>query len=418
MRSLLKIGIRFLLSQKRNGTLSFLSIISLVGVTLGVASLLGVLSVMNGFTASLQKNLIDDHSHIVIQHKERIPFVFDQKTLSTIKTVPEVQGVSPFINLEMMISTSVGALGTELKAIDPKTVDAVSHFSKNLQPVSEFLSQEKPQLSDLVTASSPPGIILGSQLARRLRAIEKEKIKIISPFSTMGPLGSIPLTKEFELIGLLETGVFDIDSQYSYILLSEGQKLLDDPRTIHGYEVKVSDPYHARAIAQKIQEKLESHLEVRDWTQLHANLFYAFKLEKVAMFSVLCFVIIIASFSIIATLFMIVADKQRQISILKALGTTSQSIMKIFSMQGMLIGIIGTVSGLILGSLICFVIAHSSILKLPDIYYQQDVPIEMKPFYFIVISITALVISLLVTFLPARQAGKITPLEGIRYVKQ
>ena len=415
---LLKIGIRFLLSERRNGMLSFLSIFSLLGVTLGVAALLVVLSVMNGFTTSLQKNLIDAHSHIIIQHKEQIPFVFDPATVATIKTVPDVQGVSPFINLEMMVSTSVGALGTQLKAIDAQTIDQVTRFSKNLQPVSDFLSPQQPKLLDLVEANDPPGIILGSQLARRLRAIDKERIKIISPFSTMGPLGSVPLTKEFQLMGLLETGVFEIDSQYSYILLKEGQKLLDDAKTIHGYEIKVKDPYKARPIAQKIQEKLNPDLLARDWTELHANLFYAFRLEKAAMFSILCFVIIIASFSIIATLFMIVADKQRQISVLKALGATSQNIMKIFSIQGLLIGIGGTISGLIVGSLMCLAIAKSSILKLPDIYYQQNIPVEMKLFYFIIISVTALIISLLVTFLPARQAGKITPLEGIRYVKQ
>jgi len=418
MPPLFKIAFRFLLSQRRNGTLSFLTIISLLGVTLGVASLLVVLSVMNGFTTSLQKNLIDAHSHILIQHKEQIPFAFNQTDMDTLKTVPEVQGVSPFINLEMMVSTEVGAMGTQLKGIDPKTIDQVSRFSGNLQPVSDLLSPEKPKLSELENSTDLPGIILGSQLARRLRTIDKEKIKIISPFSTMGPLGSVPLTKEFKLISLLETGIYEVDSQYSYILLKESQKLLDDPNTIHGYEVKVNNPYKAASIAQKIQEKLGPHLEARDWTKLHANLFYAFKLEKVAMFSVLCFVIIIASFSIIATLFMIVADKQRQISVLKALGATSRSIMKIFSLQGLLIGVIGTLCGLILGSVLCLFIERSSFLKLPDIYYQQNIPVEMKLFYFIIISVTALVISLLVTYLPARQASKITPLEGIRYVKQ
>ncbi len=406
---------RFLLQQKNKGYLSFLTFISLLGVTIGVGALLVILSVMNGFTTHLENNLIESHSHILIQKKDHTPFKSDNEIVEKIKSFRQVLGISPFMSQEMIISTETGNIGTQLKAIDPKNIDQVSRFSRHLESLSRFV-EKKPTLEDL--SKNPQSIILGSELARRLKLLEKERIKIISPYSTMGPLGSIPKTKEFEVLGVLKTGIFEIDSQYSYILLNEGQKFLDDINTISGFEVKLKNPYDADLISNKIEKDLGIEFEALDWKKRHESLFWAFKLEKIAMFVVLCFVIMIASFSIIATLFMMITDKQKQISILQALGAAPSSITKIFTYQSLFISSVGTVLGLASGTIICLIIKHTDYLRMPDIYYDQRVPVIMKSFYFISIAIVSLVISFFISRLVAKRASQITPLDGIRYVKR
>ncbi|MBI2608064.1 MAG: ABC transporter permease [Deltaproteobacteria bacterium] len=409
-------SLRFLLSQKHKGTLSFLTIISLLGVGIGVAALLIVLSIMSGFTKDLTQKLINSHSHIVIQKKNHEGFLPNNDIFQKIKVLPHIKGISSFVSSEMMISTTYATLGTQLKAIDPNTIDTVIPFSNKLKPLS-LKDKKKITLTDLEPHNEQPSLFLGSELAKRLRIFEGEEINIVSPFSSMGPLGAIPKTKKFKVTGVVETGIFEVDSEYSYIHLQEGQKFLENSKMIHGYEIQIENPLRTENTMILLKPFFSNDFKIEDWQIMHENLFYAFRLEKIAMFFILCFVLIIASFSMIATLFMLVAHKQKQISILQALGLPKKSVQRIFQIQGLLIGVSGTLVGLLLGSIVCLVIKYLKPFELPDIYYQTSIPVDINYTYYILIGCVALFISFFSSYLPSKRASQITPIEGISYIK-
>ncbi|MBI2027186.1 MAG: ABC transporter permease [Deltaproteobacteria bacterium] len=409
-----KIALQFLLCEKR-GTVSFLTLISLIGVCIGVAALIIVLSVMNGFTQELQNNLLNTSPHIHILKKDSSTFNASAQILKQLRDIPEIVGVSPSIEEEMILSTNHSSLGVVMKAIDPKTIDQVMDFSKSLEKISP-LSQTQPTIKLLNSSQEIPKIIVGSEIARRLRIYDEEKIKLISPFETMGPAGGLPKTKQFEVVGSFRSGVLQVDSQYVFIHLAEGQKLINAPDRIEGLDIRLKDPFALKKFMGKIATFLDS-FEIVDWKQKNENLFYAFQLEKIAMFIILSFAILIASFSILSTLFMMVTNKLKNISILQALGARPKQIQKIFTFQGLMIGGCGTVLGLVVGLIICFLIPNLPFLKLPDIYYSRTIPVSINFLSVIFIAMTGILLSYLVTILPSRRASKITPLEGIQFEK-
>jgi lipoprotein-releasing system permease protein len=264
--------------------------------------------------------------------------------------------------------------------------------------------------------SSPPklAIIVGKELAARLGTFVGDTINVISPSGTPGPLGIVPKIRKFEVVGIFDSGMYEYDSTLAYISMATAQDFFNTGDAVTGVEVKVDDIFAADRIAKEIEEALGFPYWARDWMKLNKNLFSALQLEKMMMFIILILIILVASFNIIGTLTMIVVEKSREIAILKAMGATRREVMRIFMVDGLVIGGVGTAIGIPLGLVVCYLL--QSFYTLPsDIYYISHLPIRIQPLDILVISLSAVAISFIATLYPSWQAARLNPSEALRY---
>jgi lipoprotein-releasing system permease protein len=259
-----------------------------------------------------------------------------------------------------------------------------------------------------------PGIILGKELAGKLGVFYGEKITVVSPFGVVGPLGMVPKMKRFEVVGIFDSGMYEYDSSLAYISLSAAQDFFGMGDKVTGLEIKVDDIFIADRVAQRIEQTLGFPYGARDWMKMNRNLFSALKLEKIMMFIILVLIILVASFNIVSTLTMIVVEKGREIAILKAMGANRRGVMRIFMIDGLVIGLLGTLIGLPLGYGVCQVLQN--FYSLPsDIYYINHLPVKIRPLDVSLVALSALLISFLATLYPSWQAAKLDPAEALRY---
>ncbi|MCX7913719.1 MAG: lipoprotein-releasing ABC transporter permease subunit [Thermodesulfovibrionales bacterium] len=400
------IALRYLKSKKRRKSLSFSVVISICGVTVGVMALLVVLSVMSGFHEDLQKKILGVNSHvIVLNYKGTIedPFAISQR----IKDEPHVVALSPFVMGQVMVSHGKKAHGVFLRGIDisleSKTTD-ILRYLKNTN------------VDDLQQKDTLPWIILGRELAFTLGALVGDVVNVISPMAEIGPLGVLPKTRSFRVAGIFEVGMFEYDANLVVTDLRAAQEFFGYGKSVTGIAIKIDDIYKATEVKESIVKKLTFPFYAKDWIQMNRNLFSALKLEKFAMFIILTLIILVASFNIVSTLMMNVMDKQKEIAILKSIGATNRDIMLIFMIQGLIIGIIGTAIGLIGGYTLGKLIDSYEIVKLPaDVYYLSKLPVKMKLTDFLLVSLSAVLISFISTIYPSYQAAKLQPVELLRY---
>ncbi len=259
-------------------------------------------------------------------------------------------------------------------------------------------------------------IILGSELASLLGVYLGDTLRVISPTLQRGPLGMIPRVREFTVAGIFEIGMYEYDANLAITSLRTAQEFFQTGDTVNGIEVTLMDIYRADEMRERIPEILGPNYYGRDWMQMNRNLFSALKLEKFTMFVILTLIVLVAAFNIVSTLIMNVLEKEREIAILKAMGATNRAVMGIFVLQGLIIGLTGTVLGVILGYTVGYLIDNYQIIKLPaDVYYLSHLPVKMKVVDFVVVSLSALVITLLATVYPALQAARLNPIEPLRY---
>jgi lipoprotein-releasing system permease protein len=400
------IALRYLKSKKKHKGLSVNTAISIGGVAVGVMALLVVLSVMSGFHQDLQKKILGANAHIIIRDmRGTIP----DYALLTDKLGQDAEIVShaPFVIGQVMVSSGSRAHGVFIRGIDPeieaKTTDILSHVTGgNFRRLSED--------------GDVPGIIIGKELASNLGLLLDDKLNVVSPVGEIGPMGMLPKVKQFKVVGIFEVGMFEYDANLVLTAMKPAQDFFGIGDRISGVEVRLKDIYKAADVKKRLQESLGFKYIVLDWMQMNKNLFSALRLEKFAMFVILVLIILVASFNIISNLIMNVIEKSREIAILKAIGATNNSIMTIFMLQGLLIGLIGTFIGITGGYLLGFVLNRYQIIKLPaDVYYLSHLPVKMSLFDFGAVSISAIVISFLATIYPAWQAAKLNPVEPLRY---
>jgi lipoprotein-releasing system permease protein len=294
-----------------------------------------------------------------------------------------------------------------LRGIDPATAGRVTDLDKNLIGGS---------LADLAPGGEGtlPGILLGRELANRLGAFLDAEVTAISPTSTIGPLGIVPKLKKFRVTGIFDSGMYEYDSSLAYIPLVEAQKLLDVGGAVNGIEVKVDDIFAAGAIARDLEAALGFPYGARDWKEMNRSLFSALELEKIMMFIILVLIILVASFNIVSTLTMIVVEKGREIAILKAMGATPGRIMRIFMIDGLVIGLAGVALGVPLGYGASWLIQEYYTLP-GDVYYISKIPVKLLWQDVAAVSAAALAISLLATLYPSWRAAKLEPVEALRY---
>ncbi len=409
------IALRYLRAKRRQRTISLNTFISITGVTLGVAALIATLAVMSGFEENLREKILGTNAHVVIVDRAQQPIQGYEELVKTAAGLPHVVAAAPFIFNQVLLTAGSNVSGVVLRGIDPATEGSVTDLERNLID---------GRLADLATAFPPPpdkpelsprfGIIIGKELALRLGVFTGDTLNVVSPQGTMGPFGMVPKLRPYQVVGIFDSGMYDYDSSYAYISLTQAQDFFQLGPAVSGIEIKVDEIFRASDVARAAEAALGGQYWVRDWRDMNRNLFSALKLEKIIMFIILVLIILVAAFNIIGTLTMIVIEKSREIAILKAMGATRRAVMGIFMLDGLIIGGVGVVIGIPLGYLVCWAI--ETFYTLPaDVYYISHIPVKIYAFDVIVVAGSALLITFLATVYPSWQAGRLAPVEALRY---
>jgi len=402
------VSLRYLLARRKQAFISIISLISILGVALGVASLIVVLGVMNGFSQNLRDKILGVNAHVIVSSFQGGIANYN-KLSRKISSLSEVKGITPFIYTEVMLSTQGGVKGVVLRGIDPDVAGQVLSLAQDMR---------KGKLEDLNNQGPFPGIIIGHELASRLGLVIGSKVNLLSPTGKKSAAGFSPKIEIFEVRGIFKTGMYEYDSSLAYTTISACQKMLGFKKDlVTGLEIRLRDVYKAEVIGQKIQELLGGYpFYVRNWMEMNQNLFSALKLEKTAMGVILIMIVLVGSFSIITTLVMLVMEKTKDIAIMMSMGATTAMIRRIFMFQGLIIGLIGTSLGYILGLSISLLLKKYQFIKLPaDVYYLDHLPVLLEWPDMIVIGLVAMLLCFLATIYPARQAARLKPSEALRY---
>jgi len=400
------ISLRYLRAKHRQGFISLISLISVAGITVGVIALIVVLSVYAGFTEGLRDQILGINSHIIVQRVDGAIENYEL-TRERVLTVPGVTGATPYLYAQTLLSGTSGGAGVILRGIDPETAGKV--ISLGDQMIAGSIDDVSNDPNNPI-----PGIILGKQLANDLRVGLGGKVRLISPSGPLTPMGIIPKIKTCRVVGIFESGMYEYDSSLAYMAIPFVQEFLEIGDVAHGIEVTVkkSDLDKADEIAEAISAKLGPGIITRDWMAMNRNLFAAFKLEKIGMFICVALIILVAALNIISALIMVVMEKGRDIAILKSMGATSTSIMKIFFLQGTIISFTGTLLGVLGGLGLCELLSRYQFIELPsNVYPMTTLPIKVLPLDVAIIACCAIVISLLATLYPSWKASKVKPAE-------
>jgi len=405
------ISLKYLRGKRKQKFISLITFFSIIGVMVGVMTLIIVLSVMSGFEREVRARILGINAHIFVLNF-RGPFSQYQPIIDKIKQIKGVVGVTPFIYAQVMVSSGQRVSGAVLRGINPKTVSKVTNLA-NILKTGTLQSLNMPKTVD---GQRLPGLIMGQELAKNLGVWMGDVVSVISPFGQITPMGQIPKVKRFIICGIFNSGMYEYDSTLIYVSLKDAQRFLDLVDEVTGLEIKISDIFKAKTLARKIKNKLGFPFWTKDWMEMNKSLFSALKLEKFTMFIILILIVVVAAFNIASSLIMMVMEKTKDIAILKAMGATNKNIMKIFVYQGLIIGLIGTILGIISGISICLLLKHYHFIQLPqDIYYISTLPVEVRLADVAVIALGAMGLSFLATLYPARQAAQLDPVEAIRY---
>jgi len=408
----LYIGLRYTRAKRRNGFVSFIALISMLGIALGVAALIVVLSVMNGFGNELKMRTLSMTAHATVTGYDGK--LRDWQAMRTrLQNEKHIIGTAPYTQNEAMLSFRSRVSGALLRGIIPTLETEVSDIDTKM--VSGELKDLQPGKFD---------IILGKELATALGVYEGEYITVITPQTSVTPVGVLPRLRRFKVVGVFEAGMHEFDRTLAYIHMQDAQKLFATGTSVSGLRLKLDDMFKAPQIAYDLDKKVGEDFWVKDWTRLHTNLFKALRTEKVVMFIILMLIVAVAAFNIISTLVMTVNDKQSDIAILRTIGMTPGSLMKIFIIQGMLIGLIGTMLGVMLGvplalnvgDIVSFIehLFHTKFLP-ADVYYITEIKSDLHTADVFVYAISAFMLSVLATIYPAWRASRIQPADALRY---
>ncbi|MEO0087387.1 MAG: FtsX-like permease family protein [candidate division WOR-3 bacterium] len=382
-----------------------ISLINISSVALGVACIIIVLSVMNGFHLELERRILGHTPHIIIIKRNYELINNVDSLIDILKKIEEIEFSTPFIFTKTLIKSSHSSDGIVLRGIIPENEKRSLNVEKSII------------LGDFDFSSSQPGIVLGIDLAKVLAVSVGDQITLYSPFATIKtPFGYLPKAEDFIVKGIFDAGMYDYNASLVYIDLKDAQRLLDCGNQVTGLELKIKNLYQAREVAKKINKLVGYPYQALDWQTLNKNLFAALKLEKVVTFIVLTLLIIIACFGIVATLTMLVIRKTKEIGILKAMGSSTQKIMRIFLYYGFFVGFSGATIGAIIGVFVSFILSKYPIINLPaDVYFIKYLPTKLFFTDVLITILVALAISLLASIYPAKKAASLVVVEALRY---
>jgi lipoprotein-releasing system permease protein len=411
------IGLRYLKSKKNSKFLSFITMISILGVALGVTSMIVVLSVMNGFEAELRKRLMASDLHVLITPTNKVTG-FDSgyvpkdaiDAARLIKAVGEknVVNLLPVVSTEVILKTGRKVTGAMIKGVTPERLERLkTQITESAEP-QMLIDRDGPHESRL------PGIFVGQELAYEMGLIPGDRITVISPTDTEGPMATVPRMKRFVIEGIYHSGL--PEQELHVVFTSEGsaRAFLRRVDAVSQWELTASDFDAAPKLASKIRDMVPD-FRVEDWIQLNSHLFASLRLERIAMFIILAFIVIVASFNIVTTLTLMVLEKKREVSILKAMGARDGQVGAIFLSEGLFIGILGTGLGILAGFVICSILKRYEFITLPDVYYDRTLPVTFDPLYYLIVASAAILIVVAACLYPSKRAAAMNPLDGIRF---
>ena len=415
------ISLRHLKAKRAQKFISLNTWISIGGVALGVMALIVVIAVMSGFGKDLRDKILGTNSHIVVTNITRSGMDDFESVLKKVMQSDGIKAAAPFILNQVMLTFGSKSSGVVVRGVDPEREAMVSDLEKNM------IQGEIGMLKRRKKNKAGPGhdnIILGKELSQKLGVQVGDAISMVSPASRLTPMGLIPKIKLFKVVGLFESGMFEYDSSLAFISIQSAQRFFSMKGKVSGIEIRVEDIDSADQIAELLQENLGFPYYVRDWMRMNKNLFSALRLEKIVMFIILILIILVAAFNIVSTLFMVVMEKTKEIAILKSMGASRTSIMKIFSFQGLIIGVTGTLIGCIggfaivpnLNDIVGFIENLFGITAFPnDVYYLDKLPSEIQYLDSFLIVVFSIAICFLASLYPAWRASRMDPVDGLRY---
>ena len=412
LRYELLIGLRYTRAKRRNHFISFISLISMLGIALGVAALIVVLSVMNGFQTELRGRILAVVSHIQITGATG-EMADWQEVAKASATHPQVLAAAPYVQAQGMLSFGQSVRGAMVRGVLPDLEDKVADF--------------RPHMKEGKLESLSPGsfnVVLGSELAHALGVFVGDKVTLIAPQGVVTPAGVVPRLKTFTVSGVFEVGMFEYDSGLALIQLEDAQRLYRMDDRVSGVRLKLEDLFKAPMVARQLASRINTAAYLSDWTRSHANFFRAVQIEKNMMFIILSLIVAVAAFNIVSTLVMAVTDKQADIAILRTLGASPRSIMGIFMIQGALIGFVGLGLGIAGGVALALNIdvvvpfierVLGTQLFDKQVYYISNLPSELQWRDVLTVTGVSFVLSLVATIYPSWRASRVNPAEALRY---
>lgn len=413
------VALRYLHAKRRQTFFSAITLLSVLGVTAGVMVMVTALSILSGFSEDLKTKILGTKAHVwVLRYGGK--FTDWQEARNRILTLPGVSGATPFLLNQGLLASASTVVGVAIQGIDPATVGEAVQLKtyvkegsiEGLEGLQEYTGPSDAGEEETLRL---PGIVIGKELSRNLGVFYGEKVHLVSPSGSASALGiMVPRIRAFKVVGIFDSGMYEYDSSIVYISLAESQRFARSEGRVTGLEVRVQDVDRADRTAERIQGLLGYPYYARDWKEMNRNLFSALWLEKVVMFIVVVFIVIVAALGIVIALVMLVMEKSKEIAILKAMGSSRRSISTIFVVQGTLIGLAGTLLGLAAGYVLC-VLFHRYIRLPGDVYYISQLPVRMSGWVFAMVGTCAFFITLLATLYPSWHASRLSPSEGLRY---
>jgi len=407
------IAYRHLLSRRKQAFLTIITIISILGVIIGVAVLIVVMSVMNGYEVDLRDKILGNRAHIIINHIEKKGIKNYEELIKKIDKVDGITGSAPYVLTEGIASSRYDTIGVVIRGVKPNEEVKVSKIKDNIKEGSFSFEASKSSEDEELAG----GVVVGVLLADRLGVSINDTMTLSIPRQVWSPFQPVPVVdKNFRVTGIFYTGLFEYDSNLVYVDRDVLQDAIAQKGVVNGIEVKVKDIFGVDKIAERLKERLGYPYLIQTWKETNRSLFYALRLEKITMFVILILIIFVAALNIASSLIMTVIEKTRDIGILRSLGATRGAIRRIFIFEGSIIGIMGTVIGVIIGVALAIVLRDYVHIGLPkDVYYIDRLPVVLSIKDIFIICGASILISILATIYPSFRASRLDPIEAIRY---
>jgi lipoprotein-releasing system permease protein len=438
----------------KSGFLTVISFLSIAGVALSCIALCVVVSIMGGFGADLKRKILGNNAHVKIEARDAAGFEYWRDLLNETRLATGVHAATPVVGGEAMASSSSNTAGVMVRGVDPTSIGSVIDLVKNIEvgkfeyitkpdalaklppdeaiglgpggevylkgpEVKSYLSPDlDPEVKKAIAPSDVyPGIVLGRELAKSLHVYVGDELTLVSPLGDLGPMGVLPRSRRFRVAAIFYSGMYEYDASHAYMLLETAQEFLDLGPRVTAIEVRTETAEGVTEVRPRLEGLIagRSDLRLRDWKEANRNLFSALKLEKIATFIILSIAIAVASFCIICTLLLMVTEKSKEIAILKSLGASDRSILRIFMSEGILIGGVGTVLGVATGLCLMAGLQWFGVRLDPDVYYVDRLPISVEWLDYTFVALAAMVITTIATIYPALSASRLRPVDGIRY---
>jgi lipoprotein-releasing system permease protein len=406
----LHIALRYLLAKRKQAFISVISLISTLGVTVGVMAVIIALALMTGMQQELRDRILGSNPHVFVWNTKGI--VDYHAEVAKLRQVPHVIGAAPAVLGQGLVSGARETAPLVIKGIDPALEQQVTDIERAMQTgrVDALTS---------ATGDGPDGILLGKDLAAKLGVAVGDSVSVMTPEGTLSPMGMIPRSRRLKVVGTFALGLYEFDSTYGYVSLGVATRLLgkqDDGRQADLIQLRVDDIYAAPAIGQSIPERLGKDYVAEDWGAMNGSLFSALWLEKVAVSLAIGLIVMVAALNIVTSLILLVMEKHRDIAILKTMGASAKSVTVVFMLQGLVIGLVGTAVGASAGYGVCRVLDHFKLIRVPvDVYQISYLPFTVQPRDFILVVVAAVLVCFVATIYPSRQAARLDPAQALRY---